>query len=74
MIVYIYPLPPPFLGIFAMESADKPATFMKLVCAGKNELVVGLHMIGMGCDEILQGFGKTNSLNSHSFKTVGISL
>lgn len=30
---------------------------MKLVCAGRNELVVGLHVIGMGADEMLQGFG-----------------
>ena len=27
---------------------------MKLVCAGPNEKVVGLHMIGRGCDEMLQ--------------------
>lgn len=30
---------------------------MKLVCAGKEEKVVGLHMIGDSADEILQGFG-----------------
>jgi glutathione reductase (NADPH) len=30
---------------------------MKLVCAGKEELVVGMHIIGMGVDEMLQGFG-----------------
>jgi glutathione reductase (NADPH) len=30
---------------------------MKLVCAGEEELVVGLHIIGMGADEMLQGFG-----------------
>ncbi|XP_046585393.1 glutathione reductase, mitochondrial-like [Haliotis rubra] len=29
---------------------------MKLVCAGPEEKVVGLHMIGQGCDEMLQGF------------------
>jgi len=27
---------------------------MKLVCAGENEKVVGLHMMGKGCDEMLQ--------------------
>ncbi|KAL7525910.1 hypothetical protein ACHAXR_002108, partial [Thalassiosira sp. AJA248-18] len=36
---------------------EKPKTAMKLVCAGSNELVVGLHVIGMGTDEMLQGFG-----------------
>ncbi len=30
---------------------------MNLVCAGEEELVVGLHLIGMGADEMLQGFG-----------------
>ena len=30
---------------------------MKLICAGEEELVVGLHVIGMGADEMLQGFG-----------------
>jgi len=36
---------------------DKPKTAMKLVCAGPEETVVGLHVIGMGADELLQGFG-----------------
>lgn len=34
----------------------KPKTVMKVIVAGPEERVVGLHMIGMGCDEILQGF------------------
>lgn len=29
---------------------------MKIICQGKNEKVVGLHLIGIGCDEMLQGF------------------
>ena len=29
---------------------------MKLVCAGRDEQVVGIHMIGDGVDEMLQGF------------------
>jgi glutathione reductase (NADPH) len=40
-----------------MAPDDKPKTLMKLVCAGTTELVVGLHIIGMGADEMLQGFG-----------------
>lgn len=28
----------------------------KLVCAGVEEKVVGLHMVGLASDEILQGF------------------
>lgn len=31
-------------------------TFMKLVCAGAGERIVGLHGIGPGMDEMLQGF------------------
>jgi glutathione reductase (NADPH) len=29
---------------------------MKLVCAGNNEKVIGIHLIGDGVDEMLQGF------------------
>ncbi len=31
-------------------------TFMKLVCVGAEERVVGIHLMGIGADEILQGF------------------
>lgn len=31
-------------------------TAMKLVCLGKHERVIGLHLIGDGADEMLQGF------------------
>lgn len=37
-------------------SADGITTAMKLVCAGKHEKVVGIHMIGDYVDEMLQGF------------------
>lgn len=46
-----------YYGPWQVEADDKPKTAMKLVCAGKDELVVGLHVIGMGADEMLQGFG-----------------
>merc|ERR1711865_1158445 len=55
--VYKSKFPNLYYGIFQMESEDKPKTLMKLVCAGKEELVVGLHICGMGADEVLQGFG-----------------
>ena len=35
----------------------KPITKYKLICLGPSEKVVGLHLIGMGSDEVLQGFG-----------------
>uniref|UniRef100_A0A914HUF7 Glutathione reductase n=1 Tax=Globodera rostochiensis TaxID=31243 RepID=A0A914HUF7_GLORO len=40
---------------FAMTS-HKEKTAMKIVCKGKEETVVGLHILGMGADEMLQGF------------------
>ena len=46
-----------FYGIFDVEQDEKPKTFMKVITAGETELVVGLHIIGMGADEVLQGFG-----------------
>jgi len=46
-----------YYGPWQVEQDDKPKTAMKLVCAGKEELIVGLHVIGMGADEMLQGFG-----------------
>lgn len=39
------------------EGGDKPLSKYKLICQGPDEKVVGLHMIGMGSDEVLQGFG-----------------
>jgi glutathione-disulfide reductase len=37
-------------------SAHGSSTAMKLVCAGADEKVVGIHMIGENTDEMLQGF------------------
>ena len=37
-------------------SAHGSSTAMKLVCAGADEKVVGIHMIGENSDEMLQGF------------------
>lgn len=30
---------------------------MKVIVTGENEKVVGIHVIGMGADEMMQGFG-----------------
>jgi glutathione reductase (NADPH) len=37
-------------------TSRKPKSAMKLVCVGPTEKVVGLHTIGVGSDELLQGF------------------
>ena len=39
------------------EPEQKKKMAMKLVCVGPTERVVGLHVIGVGADEMLQGFG-----------------
>ena len=36
--------------------SDGPMTAMKLVCAGADEKIVGIHIIGDNSDEMLQGF------------------
>mmetsp|Transcript_33578 Transcript_33578/g.48949 ORF Transcript_33578/g.48949 Transcript_33578/m.48949 type:complete len:496 (-) Transcript_33578:414-1901(-) len=46
-----------YYGIFDVEKADKPKTIMKLITAGEDEKVVGIHVLGMGSDEMMQGFG-----------------
>jgi len=40
-----------------VDPSEKPKTFCKLICAGVEEKVVGMHVIGMAADELLQGFG-----------------
>ena len=37
------------------DEAHKKPMAMKLVCAGPEERVVGLHVIGIAADEMLQG-------------------
>lgn len=46
-----------FAAMYTAVTEHRQATKMKLVCAGEDEKVVGLHGIGLGMDEILQGFG-----------------
>ncbi|KAJ2781538.1 Glutathione reductase [Coemansia javaensis] len=46
-----------FVNMYNALTPYKPPTAMKLVVAGPDERVVGLHIIGRGCDEMLQGFG-----------------
>jgi len=40
----------------AFAEGDIAPVAMKLVCAGDDERVVGIHMVGDGVDEMLQGF------------------
>jgi len=45
-----------FTAMYTAITKHRQATKMKLVCAGDNEKVVGIHIIGLGADEMLQGF------------------
>uniref|UniRef100_A0A914EEJ7 Glutathione reductase n=1 Tax=Acrobeloides nanus TaxID=290746 RepID=A0A914EEJ7_9BILA len=40
---------------FAVTQHKSPC-LMKLICVGEEEKVIGVHTIGMSCDEIIQGF------------------
>jgi glutathione reductase (NADPH) len=46
-----------FGAMYTAVTQHRQVTKMKLICAGKDQKVVGLHGIGLGMDEILQGFG-----------------
>lgn len=46
-----------FAAMYTALTSHRQSTKMKLICAGKDEKVVGLHGIGYAMDEILQGFG-----------------
>jgi len=45
-----------FTSMYTAVTQHRQTCRMKLVCVGKDEKVVGIHGIGQGMDEILQGF------------------
>jgi glutathione reductase (NADPH) len=46
-----------FTALYQAITEDyREPTRMKLICVGKEEKIVGLHSIGFGSDELLQGF------------------
>ncbi|XP_055943328.1 glutathione reductase, mitochondrial-like [Argiope bruennichi] len=45
-----------FTPMYYAITEEKIRCHMKLICCGVEERVVGLHMVGPSCDEILQGF------------------
>ncbi|HAW92044.1 MULTISPECIES: glutathione-disulfide reductase [unclassified Arsukibacterium] len=45
-----------FAAMYNAITSHRALSCFKLVCAGKDEKVVGLHGIGEGMDELLQGF------------------
>jgi glutathione reductase (NADPH) len=45
-----------FVSMYYALTVHKPHSEIKLVCVGAEEKIVGCHVIGLGADEILQGF------------------
>ncbi|KAF9312997.1 Glutathione reductase [Podila horticola] len=45
-----------FSGMYNAMKAHKTPSAFKLICAGPEEKVVGIHIVGQGSDEMLQGF------------------
>lgn len=45
-----------FTAMYTAVTSHRQPCRMKLVCAGADEKIVGIHGIGFGMDEILQGF------------------
>lgn len=45
-----------FTAMYTAVTTHRQPCKMKLVCAGKKQKIVGIHGIGYGMDEILQGF------------------
>ncbi|XP_023573383.1 glutathione reductase, mitochondrial [Octodon degus] len=45
-----------FTPMYHAVTTRKTKCVMKMICANKEEKVVGIHMQGIGCDEMLQGF------------------
>ncbi|KAG5655649.1 hypothetical protein KAF25_009148 [Fusarium avenaceum] len=46
-----------FTATYYTIMEDKRPSKYKLICHGKDEKIVGLHILGLGSSEILQGFG-----------------
>ncbi|MBU0278560.1 glutathione-disulfide reductase [Gemella sp. zg-1178] len=45
-----------FTPMYSAITSHRQACVMKLVCLGEDEVIVGLHGIGYGVDEMIQGF------------------
>ena len=64
-----------FVSMYYALTERKPRTEMKLVCVGEDEKIVGCHILGLGADEMLQGFAvavKMGATKRHFDDTVAI--
>jgi len=64
-----------FTAMYTAVTQHRQPARMKLVCVGSEEKIVGIHGIGYGMDEMLQGFAvalKMGATKKHFDDTVAI--
>ena len=54
-----------FTPMYHALTEHQTRTAMKLVCVGAQERIVGIHLIGRGVDEMLQGFAVALRMGAH---------
>ena len=57
-----------------VEEEHKEPTVYKLICAGPEERVVGVHIIGAGSDEVMQGFAVAVKMGGKYFYILILKL
>ena len=53
-----------FVGLYHTLTERKSSTAMKIVTIGRDERVVGIHVVGAGADELIQGFAVAVTLGA----------
>jgi glutathione reductase (NADPH) len=64
-----------FTSLYHGMTRRKTGSRMKLICTGPEERIVGIHVIGIGADELIQGFAvalKMGARKSDLDRTVAI--
>lgn len=64
-----------FTNLYHAVTARKSVTAMKLVAAGEEERILGIHTVGQGADELIQGFAvavKMGALKADLDRTMAI--
>jgi glutathione reductase (NADPH) len=64
-----------FTNLYHALTNQKPKTTVKLVTVGRDERVVGIHVIGLAADELIQGFAVAlhmGATKAHLDRTVAI--
>jgi glutathione reductase (NADPH) len=64
-----------FTNLYHALTNRKPKTTVKLVTVGRDERVVGIHVVGLAADELIQGFAVAlhmGATKAHLDRTVAI--